>query len=159
MEYRFSPDKGEVHIRPMKEEDYDDVKTLWLSIRHFGIRSVGDSKDSVLRFLKRNPGISVVAVSRGELIGTILCGHDGRTGCFYHVCVREDWRRQGVGRHMVRMAVEALNKEKISKISLFSFADNTLGNGFWKQLGFVRREDMYNYEWQLNLEDITNFNS
>ena len=26
------------------------------------------------------------------------CGHDGRRGCLYHVCVREDCRRNGIGK-------------------------------------------------------------
>ena len=36
----------------------------------------------------------------GEVVGSILCGHDGRTACFYHVCVREDCRKHGIGKEM-----------------------------------------------------------
>ncbi len=46
---------------------------------------------SQLRFLKRNPTTSVVAVEDGKIVGAILCGHDGRRGCLYHVCVDEDY--------------------------------------------------------------------
>ena len=53
----------------------------------FGIRTVDDSREGVERFLRRNPTTSVVAVQNGRIIGNILCGHDGRTGYFYHVCV------------------------------------------------------------------------
>ncbi len=158
MQYHSSLDQGEILFRSMNEDDYEGVRKLWMTIHHLGIRSVDDSRESIERFLRRNPGISVVAEKEGVIIGSILCGHDGRTGCFYHVCVREDFRRRGIGRQMVRIAVEALTEEKISKISLFAFTDNSLGNDFWRQLGFRRREDMYNYEWQLNKEDITRFN-
>ena len=48
---------------------------------------------SVERFLKRNPETSIVAEAEGEIIGTILCGHDGRRGCFYHVCVKQGFRK------------------------------------------------------------------
>ena len=72
-------------VREMKMEDYQDVYHLWMSIRGFGIRSIDDSKEGVERFLKRNPTTSIVAESGGRIIGTILCGHDGRRGCFYHV--------------------------------------------------------------------------
>ena len=147
-----------VRIRSMHPEDYDRVHRLWLSIHGFGMRSIDDARESIVRFLQRNPQTSVVAQKGEDIVGSILCGHDGRTGCFYHVCVREDLRRQGIGRQMVQFAVEALTQERISKISLFAYTDNALGNDFWSCLGFVRREDMYNYEWQLNAANITSFN-
>lgn len=148
-----------ITIRSMEPGDYDRVRSLWLSIHGFGIRSVDDSRENIIRFIERNPGISVVAQSGDSIIGSILCGHDGRTGCFYHVCVREDMRRRGIGSDMVTFAVKALTRERISKISLFAYTDNSLGNDFWKHLGFERREDMYNYEWMLNTDNITSFNN
>ena len=80
-------------IRAMTIEDYRGLHDLWMTIHGFGIRSIDDSKEGVERFLKRNPTTSVVAISeQGEVVGGILCGHDGRRGCLYHVCVREDYR-------------------------------------------------------------------
>ena len=101
----------ETIIRSMTIEDYSAVKRLWQSIRGFGIRSIDDSEEGVRRFLTRNPGISVTAVQGGEIVGAILCGHDGRRGCLYHVCVREDSRRQGIGKAMVDFCMEAVKKE------------------------------------------------
>ena len=63
------------------------------------------------RFLKRNPTTSVVAEKDGQIVGSILCGHDGRRGCLYHVCVDENYRRQGIGKAMVVRAMEALKTE------------------------------------------------
>ena len=77
-------------IRPMVEEDYEKVYELWKTIKGFGIRSMDDSREGVARFIRRNPSTSIVAQADGQIVGAILCGHDGRRGCFYHVCVRED---------------------------------------------------------------------
>ena len=77
-------DKKNFKIRKMTMEDYDMVYDLWMSIKGFGIRSIDDSRAGVERFLKRNPTTSVVAEDNGRVIGAILCGHDGRRGCFYH---------------------------------------------------------------------------
>ena len=82
-------------VRAMTEDDYDKVYRLWKTIKGFGIRSVDDSREGVARFLRRNPTTSVVAQAGEEIVGAILCGHDGRRGCFYHVCVREDYRLAG----------------------------------------------------------------
>ena len=77
----------DIVIRPMTPEDYDQVHRLWMSIRGFGIRSIDDSREDIERFLKRNPTTSVVAARGEKIVGSILCGHDGRQASFYHVCV------------------------------------------------------------------------
>ena len=141
----------------MTIEDYPAVRALWESIRGFGIRSIDDSEEGVKRFLARNPGISVVAERSGELVGAILCGHDGRRGCLYHVCVREDCRRQGIGKAMVVFCMEALEKEQINKGSLIAFTRNDVGNAFWKEIGWTKREELNYYDFVLNEENITAF--
>ena len=147
----------ETIIRSMTIEDYSAVKRLWQSIRGFGIRSIDDSEEGVRRFLTRNPGISVTAVQGGGIVGAILCGHDGRRGCLYHVCVREDSRRQGIGKAMVVFCMEALKKEQINKVSLIAFTKNDVGNAFWKEIGWTKREDLNYYDFVLNEENITAF--
>ncbi|BDF03971.1 GNAT family N-acetyltransferase [[Clostridium] hylemonae] len=144
-------------VRIMTIDDYDGVYALWTKIRGFGLRSVDDSREGVERFLKRNPTTSVVAVEDGKVVGSILCGHDGRRGCLYHVCVDEDYRRRGIGRAMVGMAMEALKKEEISKVSLIAFTKNDVGNAFWNTIGWTRRLDLNYYDFVLNEKNITAF--
>ncbi len=147
-----------MEIRSMTIEDYDGVYALWMSIKGFAIRSLDDSREGVERFLKRNPGNSVVAVEDGKIVGSILCGHDGRRGCLYHVCVNEAYRMRGIGKSMVVYCMKALEKEKISKVSLIAFTVNDVGNAFWKQIGWTRREDLNYYDFVLNKKNIVNFN-
>ncbi len=148
-----------MQTRVMTITDYDEVHALWMTIKGFAIRSVDDSREGVERFLKRNPTTSVVAEDDGKIVGAILCGHDGRRGCLYHVCVHPDHRRRGIGRSMVVFAMNALKKEKISKVSLIAFTANDVGNAFWKTIGWTKREDLNYYDFVLNSENIVNFNS
>ena len=74
-------------IMPMTEGDYDEVRALWMTIRGFGIRALDDSREDIQRFIRRNPTTSVVARMDGRIVGSILCGSDGRQGALYHVCV------------------------------------------------------------------------
>lgn len=145
-------------VRTMKIEDYPDVRALWMTIKGFAIRSTDDSCEGVARFLKRNPTTSVVAEENGEIVGAILCGHDGRRGCLYHVCVREDRRMQGIGKAMVVHCMEALKEEQISKVSLIAFTVNDIGNAFWRCIGWTKREDLNYYDFVLNTENIVKFN-
>ena len=145
-------------VRIMTIEDYEGVYALWKKIKGFGIRSIDDSKEGVARFLKRNPTTSVVAEKDGRIVGSILCGHDGRRGCLYHVCVGEDYRRHGIGKRMVVFAMKALKEEKINKVSLIAFTENDIGNAFWNTIGWTERLDLNYYDFTLNEENITAFN-
>lgn len=144
-------------IREMTVEDYENVYALWKTIKGFGIRSIDDSKEGVERFVRRNPTTSIVAEENGGIIGAILCGHDGRRGCFYHVCVKEEHRKRGIGKKMVAAAMEALRKENISKVNLIAFQTNQVGNRFWSSMGWSFREDVNYYEFNLNEKNITTF--
>ena len=145
-------------VRIMTIEDYEGVYALWKKIKGFGIRSIDDSKEGVARFLKRNPTTSVVAEKDGRIVGSILCGHDGRRGCLYHVCVDEDYRRHGIGKRMVVFAMKALKEEKINKVSLIAFTENDIGNAFWNTIGWTERLDLNYYDFTLDEENITAFN-
>lgn len=146
-------------IRAMTLDDYEKVYELWMKIKGFAIRSIDDSREGVERFLNRNPGISVVAEEDGKIVGAILCGHDGRRGCMYHVCVDPEYRLKGIGKSMVVFAMEALKKEKINKVSLIAFTKNDIGNAFWKEIGWTKREDLNYYDFTLNEENISAFNN
>ena len=132
----------DVQILPMTEQDYDAVRALWLTIRGFGIRALDDSREDVVRFIRRNPTTSVVAVKDGKIIGSILCGSDGRQGALYHVCVAKEYRRRGIGTHMVGFCMHQLKAMGINKVALIAFTANDAGNAFWKQIGWNQRADV-----------------
>lgn len=144
-------------LRCMVAEDYDQVYKLWERIQGFAIRSIDDSQEYVERFIKRNPTTSVVALVDGKIVGSILCGHDGRQGKFYHVCVAPEHRKLGIGREMVRFCLAALNMEGISKAALVAFGNNEGGNAFWKRIGWTVRSDVVSYEFIMNKENITRY--
>ncbi len=144
-------------IRSMTIADYEEVYALWKTITGIGLRSVDDSKEGIEKFLRRNEGLSVVAVLDGRIVGCILSGHDGRRGCLYHVCVHADYRNQGIAGNMVRMALDGLKQEGINKVSIIAFKKNRLGNNFWTGLGWEMREDVNYYDQVLNDMNVTTF--
>ena len=148
----------EAAIRCMAIEDYDQVYALWKTIKGFGIRSIDDSRERIGVFLKRNPTTSIVAEIEGQIVGSVLCGHDGRTGYFYHVCVDAAYRKRGIGKQMAAAAMRALQAEHINKVSLIAFKKNAIGNQFWHGFGWNERSDVNYYDFVLNDENITRFN-
>lgn len=140
-------------IRKMTISDYAEVYKLWRSIKNFAIRQIDDSKEGIVKFLNRNKTTCVVAICDNEIVGSILCGNDGREATFYHVCVRADMRNQGVATHMVNYIIEKLNKLNINKIRLVAFKENKLGNKFWKDIGFAQNKRINIYEKVLNTKN------
>ena len=58
---------------------------------------------------------------------------------------------------MVVMAMEALKNEEINKVCLIAFTKNDVGNAFWNEIGWTKREDLNYYDFVLNEENITTF--
>ena len=146
-----------INIVPMTPEDYDDVRALWMTIRGFGIRALDDSREDIERFIARNPTTSVVARDGNRIVGSILCGSDGRQGALYHVCVAKEYRRRGIGSQMVAFCMHQLRYMSINKVALIAFTTNEAGNAFWNKIGGTKKTNVNYYEFVLNEENITQF--
>lgn len=131
-----------MEIRNMRLDDYDSVYDLWLSCPGMGLNNLDDSREGIAKYLIRNPDTCFVAVEQGKIIGAILTGHDGRRGYISHTAVSQNYRRQGVGKQMVKTALDALKAQGINKVNLVVFAGNEQGNAFWEKMGFTKRPDL-----------------
>lgn len=128
-----------MQINEMTLADYDEVYALWQATEGVGLSSA-DSREAIGRYLARNPGMSFVARGeQGELVGTVLCGHDGRRGFLHHLAVKADCRRQGAGRALVECCLSVLAAEGIEKCHLFVYKDNHSGRAFWEKIGWEER--------------------
>ena len=133
--------------------DYQNVISLWKSCAGIGLSSA-DSKDSIEAYLGRNPGMSFVARYQNEIIGAVLCGHDGRRGYLHHLAVHPDYRKLGIGRSLVAKCVTALEMIGIQKCHLFIFDTNIEGILFWKKMGWIRREDIGVISKEIDFEKL-----
>jgi putative acetyltransferase len=122
-------------------ESYDDVYSLWQNTEGIGL-SECDTKEGISTYLERNPGMSFIAEVNGEIVGAVLCGHDGRRGYVHHLAVRKDFQNQGLGRQLVEKCLSVLQKIGIKKCHLFIFNNNIGGIDFWKSIGWTQRSDI-----------------
>ncbi|NLG24742.1 MAG: GNAT family N-acetyltransferase [Clostridiales bacterium] len=148
--WRAGEGRGEVTIRVMSEGDYDGAHRLWVGAQGIGMRSKDDSREGIARFLMRNPATCFVAEEDGELVGAVLCGHDGRRAYVYHAAVRAEHRRRGVAGRLVAAVTEALGREGIAKAALVVFKQNQPGNAFWRSQGWEMRDDLNYYNLSLD---------
>jgi len=129
-------------IKPMIIEDYDVIINLWKNTPGVGLSGNDDSKESIKAFLEKNPTTCFVVVCKNEIIGTIMAGNDGRRGHIYHLMVKPEHRKNGLGKKLLDKAEKALKKEGIRKIFLVAFKKNKIGNTFWENNGYEIRNDL-----------------
>jgi ribosomal protein S18 acetylase RimI-like enzyme len=122
--------------------DHRDVHRIWRDAE--GICVVeDDSRRGIKLYLSRNPGLCFVATVGPEIVGTVLCGHDGRRGILRHLAVKLPFRNRGIGRALTSRCLGALSRAGIRKCNLFVMDDNPSGLLFWKNLGFKVHRDEY----------------
>jgi ribosomal protein S18 acetylase RimI-like enzyme len=131
-----------VSIEAFRMEDYPKALALWQASPGVGL-SDADSPDGICRYLERNPGTSFLAWVGEELVGAVLCGHDGRRGYINHLAVHPGWRRRGIARSLVRRCMAALGQAGIGKAHVFVLRDNEAGRQFWEGMKWTLRSDLH----------------
>ncbi|MGP9567091.1 MULTISPECIES: GNAT family N-acetyltransferase [unclassified Halomonas] len=138
-----------MHYRTMTIEDYDAAVTLWRNTEGVRLRDA-DSREGIDKYLRRNPGLSLVAEQGGDVVGTIMAGHDGHRGFIQHLAVAAGCRQQGIGSELVNRCLDALRAEGIQKSHLMLLVGNDAGKRFWKNLGWEFRTDIELYSFILS---------
>lgn len=137
----------EIKFREMKISDYDNLIQFWESIKELHIDD-SDTYENMDTYLKRNPGLSYVALDGEKIVGTIKGAQDGRRGYLSHIASSPNHRNLGIAQKLVSLTTEELKKQKIWKVKLYVLDENTKALTYWKHHGW--EEENYDYR-TLNL--------
>jgi len=129
-------------IKSMTIDDYKEIINLWKNTDGVGLSGNDDSRKSIKIFLEKNPNTCFVAEYKKEIIGTIMAGNDGRRGHIYHLMVKPEHRKNGLGKKLLEKTEKALKKEGVRKVFLVAFKNNKVGNIFWDNNGYKTRSDL-----------------
>ncbi len=132
----------EIKYEKLLSHHYNEVINLWLHTEGVGV-GMGDDEEELAVFLVKNEDLCFVAKADEEIVGTILCGHDGRRGYVYHVAVDSDYRYLGIAKTLVDMSIKGLKEAGIGKCHLFVFKNNTSAQSFWSHNGWNERTDLF----------------
>jgi ribosomal protein S18 acetylase RimI-like enzyme len=119
----------------MQEGDLRAARQLWQEAAGVELAE-GDSEPELAAYLRRNPGMSQVAVEGTRLVGAVLAGHDGRRGLLYHLAVAADRRGGGVGQALLAQALAALKDAGVVRVLILVARDNDQGRNFWLRQGW-----------------------
>lgn len=129
-------------IRPMQSQDIAACLDLWRDIEGVVLRDESDHPKALARFLERNPGLSFVADEHSVVLGSILCGHDGRRAHIYHLAVRAEQRRTRCATALFNASMEALGGEGMTRCHAYVRARNLTALSFWSSVGATLRRDI-----------------
>jgi len=129
-----------MRVRAMSSSDHGELIRLWSSFPGNAITEA-DSREGFEAFLARNGSFCFTACEKDEIVGSVMAGSDGRRGYVYHLAVRADHQRKGIGGTLMRRAERALSEAGLEKIHLFIFSDNP-AVAFYEKSGWHVRDDI-----------------
>lgn len=136
-------------MRKMNINDYDKVHALWKECEGMDLNDIDESEKGIAKYLNRNPDSCFVEEKDNQIVGVILAGHDGRRGSVHHLAVKREYRKKGIGRNLLNIALDALKKEGIRKVGIFVYDDNEIGKEFWNSQDFKRHDDYFYMDKEL----------
>ena len=131
-------------ITPLSAGDLPSVVKALASVPGVTNREI-DSVECLQLYLARNPGLSFAARSADDVVGFVLCGHDGRRWYLHHLLVLPEYRRQGLATQLVAAALVQLRTVGITKVHVDVVVQNTAAHRFWSRLGWQLRDDIARY--------------
>jgi len=121
-----------ITIRPCRRDECPAILDLWQAAG--SLPSVTDSLQALGLVLRRDDDLLLVAEYDSCIIGTVMGGWDGWRANIYRLAVLPQYRRQGIGRALVREIEERLRLKGASKISIMAEGNDELAKVFWNAL-------------------------
>jgi GNAT superfamily N-acetyltransferase len=146
-----------VDIRPAQRPHLGQILALYAELETPGDRPVDlAAAENLFARIQQDPNYTIyVALAQDIIIGAFSLlimdnlAHGGApSGIVEDVVVHRDWRGQGVGRQMMRFALEQCRQANCYKLSLSSNLQRTAAHRFYEALGFQRHG--YSYVVPLN---------
>lgn len=121
-------------FRAMLDEELPAVIALWEAC---GLTRKWNKPDKDIAFARGKEQSDVlVGVLDGEVIASIMVGHDGHRGSFYYVAVAPKHQGRGIGRLLIREGENWLKQRGVWKVNLLIRQENADAQGFYEQLGY-----------------------
>ncbi len=122
-------------------KDFGNALSFWRHAHGMGTSGV-ETEEMLASFLKRNPGLSFKITDRDEIVGTVLCGHDGRRGYLHHLAIRSGYSNHKIGKSLIDRSLRGLEQIGISRCHIFISASNKDGHEFWKSINWDEQGDL-----------------
>ena len=122
-------------IRPLQEADGAAVVALWESC---GLTRLWNDPYKDINFAMESPNSEIlVGEDAGQIIASVMVGHDGHRGAIYYLGVSPQHQKRGLGRAIHDAAAAWLQAKGVWKINLLVRSENTQVLSFYERLGYA----------------------
>ncbi|MFT5219825.1 MAG: ribosomal protein S18 acetylase RimI-like enzyme [Gammaproteobacteria bacterium] len=129
-----------MNYRRYQASDHDKLVHLWQQV--FPDDPAHNEPASLLEAKLAVDDLIFIAEKNNTIAGACMAGYDGHRGWLYAVAVDPEFRRQGLGRELVKQAITALKEIGCIKINLQIRSDNVEVAKFYQSLGFAVEDRM-----------------
>jgi ribosomal protein S18 acetylase RimI-like enzyme len=132
-------------IRPYREADEAAVVALW---RACGLTRPWNPPVADIDFVRSSGhGDILLAEAAGEIVGSVMVGHDGHRGWVYYLAVAPASQKRGLGRQLMSTAEEWLAARGVRKCELMIRDSNEGVAAFYARLGYDREPVLVMSRW------------
>jgi GNAT superfamily N-acetyltransferase len=125
-------------FRPIEDRDIELVVALWSDCGL--VRPWNDARRDI-DFARGKPSSDIlVGVEGGDIVSSVLVGHDGHRGWYYYLSVAPAHRGKGLGRATVEAGESWLKERGIWSVNLMIRSENVQVREFYAALGYDMRD-------------------
>jgi len=132
-------------IAPIEDADIAAVIALWQ--RCDLTRPWNDPAADIAMARRGTNATVLVGRDGGDIVASVLVGHDGHRGWVYYVSVDPNRRGKGYGRAIMDAAEEWLRGLGIEKLQLMVRADNARVQAFYETLDYQEQARVIYAKW------------
>ena len=132
-------------IAPIEDADVAAVIALWQ--RCDLTRPWNDPAADIAMARRGTNATVLVGRDGGDIVASVLVGHDGHRGWVYYVSVDPNRRGKGYGRAIMNAAEDWLRGLGIEKLQLMVRADNARVQAFYETLDYQEQARVIYAKW------------
>ncbi|HTO63047.1 MAG TPA: GNAT family acetyltransferase [Bradyrhizobium sp.] len=130
---------------PIADTDVAKVIALW---ERCGLTRPWNDPAADIALARRSPDATVlVGRVAGEIVGSVMVGHDGHRGWVYYVSVDPDHQGSGHGRAVMTAAEDWLRARGVPKLQLLVRRANAKVQAFYETLDYAEQETVVFGKW------------
>jgi ribosomal protein S18 acetylase RimI-like enzyme len=132
-------------IAPIADGDVATVVALW---QRCDLTRPWNDPAADIAFARKGPNSAVLTGrDSGNIVATVMVGHEGHRGWVYYVAVDPDHRGHGYGREIMSAAEHWLRQAGIAKLQLLVRSDNKKVQSFYESIGYGEQPRVIFSKW------------
>jgi len=141
---------NELIIRKMKPTDYDALIEVWTKASLPYKPEGRDTNENILKQLKIENNLFLVAEISGKLVGAIIASHNGRKGWINRLAVLPEFREKGIASALIRKSEEFFLSNNIEIFVCLIEDWNNLSISFFQNNDYIEHRDIIYFTKKLS---------